>query len=59
MPDVEFVLNVDDYPFVKRRRRRASPPPRPPLPLFSHYQTTAHADVLCPGGSFREGRYDG
>lgn len=59
VPDVEFVLNVDDYPFInRRRRRRASPPPRPPLPLFSHYQTTAHADVLCPGGSFREGRFD-
>ena len=68
VPDVEFVLNVDDYPFVKRRRRRASRREggeerelarRPPLPLFSHYQTTAHADILCPGGSFREGRYDG
>ena len=29
-----------------------------PLPLFSHYQTRHHGDVLCPGGSFREGSYD-
>lgn len=54
VPDVEFVLNVDDYPFVSRARAEGSPP----LPLFGHYQTTAHNDILCPGGSFREGRYD-
>lgn len=61
-------LQVDDYPFINREpsrrrrpnllRRRSTPPSRPTLPLFSHYQTTAHSDILCPGGSFREGRYD-
>ena len=61
------LLQVDDYPFINREpqrrrpnllRRRPAPPSRPTLPLFSHYQTTAHSDILCPGGSFREGRYD-
>ena len=52
--DTEFVLNVDDYPFVPLSGRKATAP----LPLFSHYQTRHHGDVLCPGGSFREGSYD-
>jgi hypothetical protein len=61
-------MQVDDYPFINREpnrrrrpnllRRRPTPPSRPTLPLFSHYQTTGHSDILCPGGSFREGRYD-
>ncbi len=54
--DTEFVLNVDDYPFVPLSGRKAAA--AAPLPLFSHYQTRHHGDVLCPGGSFREGSYD-
>ena len=54
--DTEFVLNVDDYPFVPLSGRKAAA--TAPLPLFSHYQTRHHGDVLCPGGSFREGSYD-
>ena len=70
VPDVEFVLNVDDYPFIQRDQRQrpqrdqrqrppdSSKPAKPPLPLFSHYQTRDHLDILCPGGSFREAAYD-
>ena len=50
------MLNVDDYPFVPLSGRKAAA--TAPLPLFSHYQTRHHGDVLCPGGSFREGSYD-
>ncbi|KAL1507016.1 hypothetical protein AB1Y20_009431 [Prymnesium parvum] len=50
LADVELVLNVDDYPFIPASPR--------PLPLFSHYQTREHHDILCPGGSFREVAFD-
>lgn len=59
LPDVEMVVNVDDYPFVSRRPwpagiNRTSLP----QPLFSHYQSHLHADILAPSGRFRIDQYD-
>ena len=52
VPDVEFVLNVDDYPFIGRKNFKHS------LPLFSLYQTREHMDILTPSGSFRQRNFD-
>jgi len=42
-----------------RPRRAAAQRDRPPPPpLFSHYQTSAHADILCPSGRFRIDKFD-
>lgn len=67
VPDVEFVLNVDDYPFVKRADSRPRPRAKGtgsggraggPVPLLSLYQTRRSDDILAPGGSFREASFD-
>jgi len=59
MPPLELVINADDYPFVHRQPpRRGSTGDPTPLPLFSHYQTRKHMDILCPSGSFRTVNYD-
>lgn len=55
LPDLELVVNVDDYPFVPRP---APSPVRSPPPLFSFYQTARHADLLCPSSSFREASFE-
>ena len=55
LPDLEIVVNVDDYPFVPRP---APSPVRSPPPLFSFYQTARHADLLCPSSSFREASFE-
>lgn len=55
LPDVAFVLNVDDYPYsLFDEKARGRPPP----PLFSHYQTRRHADIVVPSGRFRMDEYD-
>ena len=56
LPNVEMVLNTDDYPFVPRQPLSPDRPVVPPL--FSHYQTSRHDDILCPSGSFRLSDYD-
>ena len=71
MPDMELVVNVDDYPFVPRASTPATPvrqggsaasrstlTPKLPPPLFSFYQTRSHADLLCPSSSFREASFE-
>ena len=52
LPDVELMLNADDYPRVWRRSGRTA------LPVFSFVQTSSTADIVCPSGSFRESNYD-
>lgn len=48
VPDVEFRLNVDDYPKAKRAvptgvaAADGAPPPRVPLPLFSYTKRSGH-----------------
>ena len=50
---MEFVLNVDDYPFIVGGETFQHP-----LPLFSLYQTRDHVDILTPSGSFRQRSFD-
>ena len=64
VPDVEFLLNVDDYPKSQRMVPTEASGRRVPAPLFSFTKrerrdaasgrvTTSDYDVLVPSGAFR------
>jgi hypothetical protein len=63
VPDVEFMLNVDDYPKAQGKAHGV------PVPLFSFTKretrdastgrtSSLDFDVLVPSGAFRMGYYD-